>query len=64
MMLLNHTSRYHVAATAVKDAAVHNSRIAVHAHERVSHIMHLAAKDTEYIYANGKGELQVFFFVR
>jgi xylulose-5-phosphate/fructose-6-phosphate phosphoketolase len=55
MMLLNHTSRYHVAATAVKDAAVHNSRIAVHAHERVSHIMHLAAKDTEYIYANGKG---------
>lgn len=56
MMLCNHTSRYHVAAAAIKGGALHNQKVASVAHEKESYVMHLATKEREYIYANGKGE--------
>ena len=55
MMLCNHTSRYHVAAAAVRGGALHNPTVAVDSHALGSYIMHLAQKDREYIFANGKG---------
>lgn len=56
MMLCNRVSRYHVAAVAVRAAALHNAKVAVEAHEMASHIMHLAEKDKEYIYREGQGK--------
>jgi hypothetical protein len=56
MMLCNRTSRYHVAEAAVRGGALHNSKVAVVAHELVSYFKHLAQKNKDYIYANGKGE--------
>jgi xylulose-5-phosphate/fructose-6-phosphate phosphoketolase len=55
MMLCNHVSRYHVAEAALRGAAKHNPRVAVDAHELISHVLHLAQKDHDYIYAHGKG---------
>ena len=64
MMLCNHTSRFHVAAAAVRGGALYNSRVATDSHTLGSYIMHLAQKEREYIYANGKGEFCfVFVFV-
>ncbi|EMD34065.1 hypothetical protein CERSUDRAFT_117575 [Gelatoporia subvermispora B] len=54
MMLVNHTSRYHVAAAAVRGAALANPWVEVDAHARISEYMHMAKKDEEYILANGK----------
>lgn len=56
MMLCNSVSRYHVAAAGVRGAALHNAEVASEAHEMVSRIMHLAAKDKEYIYCEGRGK--------
>lgn len=56
MMLCNNVSRYHVAAAAVRAAALHNAKVAIKAHETASYIMHLAAKDKEYIYREGRGK--------
>jgi len=56
MMLCNSVSRYHVATAAVRAGALHNARVAIVAHEMASHIMHLAAKDKEYIYREGEGK--------
>jgi xylulose-5-phosphate/fructose-6-phosphate phosphoketolase len=56
MMLCNKTSRYHVAAAAIRAGASHNQRVAIDAHEKASYVMHLAQKTKEYIYANGKGQ--------
>lgn len=53
MMLLNHTSRYHVAAAAVRAAQVGNPRVGVDAHKTAAHLLHLAAKAQEYVLANG-----------
>ncbi|KAK7690629.1 hypothetical protein QCA50_005728 [Cerrena zonata] len=53
MMLQNHTSRYHVAAAAIRGAAKVNKAVEVDAHEMISYVMHLAQKDKDYIYANG-----------
>ncbi|CAL1716765.1 unnamed protein product [Somion occarium] len=53
MMLQNHTSRYHVAAAAIRGGAKVNKKVEVDAHEMISYVMHLAQKDREYIYANG-----------
>ncbi|KAI0925731.1 hypothetical protein AcW1_008089 [Taiwanofungus camphoratus] len=53
MMLLNHTSRYHVAAAAVRGAARSNPSVEVDAHAMITEIMHLAEKDKEYVYAHG-----------
>lgn len=55
MMLLNNTSRYHVAAAAVRGAAPTNPRVEVDAHVVTANLMHMAQKDKEYIYNNGAG---------
>lgn len=55
MMLLNNTSRYHVAAAAVRGAAPTNPRVEVDAHVVTANLMHVAQKDKEYIYNNGAG---------
>jgi xylulose-5-phosphate/fructose-6-phosphate phosphoketolase len=51
MMLLNHTSRYDVAAAAIRGGALSNPKVAANAHELESFVKHLAVKDEEYIYA-------------
>ncbi|THH28321.1 hypothetical protein EUX98_g5854 [Antrodiella citrinella] len=55
MMLQNHTSRYHVAAAAIRaaSAAKVNAAVDVDAHTTISYIMHLAEKDRAYIYKHG-----------
>ena len=55
MMLCNKTSRYHIAAAAIRGGAVHNLKVSIDAHQLASYVMHLAQKDKEFIYANGKG---------
>lgn len=57
MMLSNKTSRYHVAAAAIRAGALYNPSVAIDAYEQASYVLHLAQKDKDYIYANGKGEL-------
>jgi len=54
MMLCNKTSRYHVAAAAIRAGAFRNPAVSIDAHEMASYVMHLAQKDKDYIYANGK----------
>ena len=54
-MLCNHTSRYDVAIAAIQGGALHNSKVAVSAHQTVSYLKHIAQKDKEYILANGQG---------
>ncbi|KAI1797383.1 phosphoketolase [Ganoderma leucocontextum] len=53
MQVLNRTSRYDVAAQAVGAAAMHNPRVEIDAHKTISHILHLAQKDKEYILKHG-----------
>ena len=53
MMVLNKTSRYDVAAEAVRSAALLNPRVEIEAHATISRILHLAEKDKEYILAHG-----------
>jgi xylulose-5-phosphate/fructose-6-phosphate phosphoketolase len=55
MMLCNNTSRFDVAAAAVRGGALHNPQVAVDSHTLASYIKHLAQKERDYIYANGKG---------
>lgn len=55
MMLCNRTSRYHVAAAAIRGGALRNAEVAVDAHEKVGEVMHLAQKDHDYIYATTQG---------
>jgi len=63
MMLCNRTSRYDVAAAAVRGGAIHNAKVAVDAHELESHLMHKKAKVKAWIYKHGEGEafLSLFF---
>ena len=56
MMLCNQTSRFDVAMAAVKGGARVNPKVAVVAHEICSYVGHLARKEKQYIYENGKGE--------
>lgn len=56
MMLCNHTSRYHVAAAAIRAGALFNTKISTEAHADAAYIMHMAAKDKEYIFVHGMGE--------
>ncbi|KAJ7284572.1 phosphoketolase [Mycena rebaudengoi] len=60
MMLCNHTSRYDVAIAAVRGGALSNPKVAVSAHEHQSFIAHLAQKERDYIYANGKDHDDTF----
>ncbi|KAI9061053.1 phosphoketolase [Trametes sanguinea] len=53
MMLMNETSRYHIAAEAVRSAALLNPRVEIDAHKTISTIMHMSQKDKEYILAHG-----------
>ena len=55
MMLCNHTSRYDIAAAAVRGGALHNPKVSVYSHEVASYVMHLKQKERDYIYENGKG---------
>ncbi|KAF9237663.1 XFP N-terminal domain-containing protein [Melanogaster broomeanus] len=54
MLLCNNVSRYHVAASAVRGGALFNAKVSTEAHELASYIMHLAQKDKEYIYREGR----------
>jgi xylulose-5-phosphate/fructose-6-phosphate phosphoketolase len=56
MMLCNHTSRYHVAAAAIRAGALFNTKVSTGAHADAAYIMHMAAKDKEYIFAHGVGK--------
>ncbi|OCH95386.1 phosphoketolase [Obba rivulosa] len=60
MMLMNHTSRYHVASAAVRGAALANPQVEVDAHARIAEYMHMAAKDMQYVYAEGKDREDAF----
>ena len=53
MMLLNKTSRYDVAAQAVRAAALINPRVEIDAHSTISHILHRAQKVKDYILQHG-----------
>ena len=65
MMLANHTSRYHVAAAAIRGGATVNPKVAVVAHEKIALMMHWAEKDKQFAYANGRGGfLSAFIFER
>ena len=60
MMLLNKTSRYDVAAQAVRAAALINPRVEIDAHKTISHILHLAQKDKDYILEHGADPAGMF----
>ncbi|KAI0822473.1 phosphoketolase [Trametes gibbosa] len=60
MMLLNETSRYDIAAAAIRAAAHLNPRVEVDAHVAVSAIMHLAQKDREYVLEHGADREDTF----
>jgi len=60
MMLCNFTSRFHVAATAVRRGALHNPKVAVDAQQLDAQLLHLAAKEREWILANGKDHDDIF----
>ncbi|KAI0321766.1 XFP N-terminal domain-containing protein [Amylostereum chailletii] len=53
MMLANCTSRYHVAAAAVRGGALHNNKVQTQAHQLASEFMHMAEKDRNFIYESG-----------
>ncbi|KAH9945234.1 phosphoketolase [Epithele typhae] len=53
MMVLNKTSRYDLATEAIRSAALLNPRVEIDAHKTISHILHLAQKDKDYIMAHG-----------
>lgn len=55
MMLCNRTSRFDVAVAAIRGGAIHNAKVAVSAHQTISYLKHLAQKERDFIYANGKG---------
>jgi xylulose-5-phosphate/fructose-6-phosphate phosphoketolase len=57
MMLVNRTSRYHVAAAAVRGGAKHNPRICTDATELAARFMHMAQRDHEYILMYGEGQI-------
>lgn len=59
MMLVNHTSRYHVAAAAVRGGARHNPQICTDAAELAARFMHMVEKDHEYILKYGEGRISI-----
>ncbi|TFY80317.1 hypothetical protein EWM64_g3694 [Hericium alpestre] len=54
MLLENNTSRYHVAAAAVRKGGVSNPRVQMSVHKLATQFLHFVRKDKEYILANGK----------
>lgn len=63
MMLLNETSRYHVAIRAVKGAAKRNERVRVRLHELTSELEGMVKRTQEYIVANKTGEFSALVVV-
>lgn len=60
MQILNGTSRYDVAAQAVRAAAMLNPRVEIDAHKMISRLLHLAQKDKEYILKHGADPTDTF----
>jgi xylulose-5-phosphate/fructose-6-phosphate phosphoketolase len=56
MMLVNRTSRYHVAQAAVYGAAKRNERIRIHQQELNSELGHNIVETRKYIMANHEGK--------
>jgi xylulose-5-phosphate/fructose-6-phosphate phosphoketolase len=56
MMLLNQTSRYHVAIQAIKGAAKRNEKVRVRLHELTSEFGGMIKRTQEYIVANKTGK--------
>ena len=56
MMLLNGTSRYHVAIQAIKGAAKTNEKVRLALHELTSELEGTIKRTQEYIYANKTGK--------
>ncbi|KIJ25684.1 hypothetical protein M422DRAFT_55874 [Sphaerobolus stellatus SS14] len=54
MMLCNRTSRFHVAAAAIKGGTVVNPKVAVVDHELVSGMLHEAESYKKYAFENGE----------
>jgi xylulose-5-phosphate/fructose-6-phosphate phosphoketolase len=52
MMLLNQTSRYHVAIQAIKGTAKHNEKVRVRLHELTSELEGMIKRTQEFIVAN------------
>ncbi|OBZ68343.1 putative phosphoketolase [Grifola frondosa] len=48
MMLLNHMSWYHVAAAAIRGAALSNPQVEIHVHDIISYVLHLTEKAKDY----------------
>ncbi len=55
MMLTNNTSRYHVAATAVRAGGLSNPKVLVSSHSLATKFLHMAQNDKKYILEFGKG---------
>lgn len=55
-MLANKTSRYDIAAHAVREGGKYNSKVQIVAHELASNFLHLKQKDKDYINLHGTGE--------
>ncbi|KAI0067178.1 D-xylulose 5-phosphate/D-fructose 6-phosphate phosphoketolase [Artomyces pyxidatus] len=60
MMLANHTSRYDIAAQAVRAGSQHNGKVRLDAHELASRFEHMAEKDKAYILEVGKDPEGIF----
>lgn len=60
-MLLNETSRYHVAAAAIRGGATVNPRVAIETH-KVMEFLHMAEKAKQYAFEHGEGEDFRFIF--
>lgn len=56
MMLLNHTSRYHVAIKAVQGGARRNEKVQLRMHELVSELNHKIRETQEYIVEKKTGK--------
>ncbi|TFY60649.1 hypothetical protein EVG20_g7344 [Dentipellis fragilis] len=54
MMLTNNTSRYHVAATAVRAGGLSNPKVLVSSHSLATKFLHMAQNDKKYILEFGK----------
>lgn len=59
MMLVNRTSRYHVAHAAVCGGAKRNERIRIHQQELISEIGHNIVGTRKYIMANHEGKYSI-----
>ncbi|KAF8502562.1 D-xylulose 5-phosphate/D-fructose 6-phosphate phosphoketolase [Hysterangium stoloniferum] len=53
MMLVNRTSRYHVAAAAVRGGSKCNPRVSVNEHQLIAQLMHDAERARKYAYEHG-----------